>query len=257
MLPLAVFQYMSARSWKVRLACAVVIVTFVLSVVATYSRGGLLGTVAVFVFAFAFYLLRSRNWGFGIAVILLVTTLGTGAVILFAPDSFKDRMAGMAEYEKDESALGRLDAWGAGLRMMKDRPLLGVGAGCFSDAYGRKYKPFDAVANNWREAHSLYVQTFAELGALGGFFLFGLCALMAWHQRQIHSYGLPDPHIQKEVHYLADALTTGLIGFLVSGAFLSVAYYPHVYILSAMTIVLMRIAKETSEAGPEAVFDAR
>ncbi|MCC6158966.1 MAG: O-antigen ligase family protein [Deltaproteobacteria bacterium] len=257
MLPIPVFQFMATRHRWTRVACAVVIVSFVLSIIATYSRGGLLGMIAVFAFAFWFYLLRSRNWALGIAMIVVLATVGTGSIILFAPDNFKERMAGMHDYEKDESALGRLDAWGAGMRMFADRPVLGVGAGCFPDAYGRKYKPMDAVAANWREAHSLYVQTFAELGSLGAFFLFGLCAVVSVHLRRIHQYGLPDAQTQKEVHYYADAVTTGLIGFLVSGAFLSVAYYPHLYIMSAETMILMRIAEEESRKSPDLVPDAR
>ncbi|MCL4235787.1 MAG: O-antigen ligase family protein, partial [Deltaproteobacteria bacterium] len=124
MLPIPVFQFMATRHRWTRIGCVVVIGSFVLSIIATYSRGGLLGMIAVFAFAFWFYLLRSRNWGLGIAMIVIVATLGTGGVILFAPDNFKERMAGMHDYEKDESALGRLDAWGAGLRMFADRPIL-------------------------------------------------------------------------------------------------------------------------------------
>ncbi|MBZ0272451.1 O-antigen ligase family protein [bacterium] len=251
MMPMAIFQFLYAKTWKLRLACAGVVVAFVLAIVATYSRGGFLGLIAVFAMAFFFYIMRTRQWGKGVAIIVLVFLLGGIGIAIFAPDSFKERMGGMAEYEEDESALGRLDAWGAGVRMLVDQPLFGVGAGAFSDAYGLKYKPFDAIANTWREAHSFYVQTMAELGIAGIFCVGFLIFLEFRDQRRIHQYGIADPRIQKEVHFLADALTCGLVGFLVSGAFLSVLYYPHLYILATLTIILLNIARKTSQFTPE------
>ncbi|MCZ7582459.1 MAG: O-antigen ligase family protein [Deltaproteobacteria bacterium] len=193
-------------------------------------------------------MLRTRQWVKGITIAVVVSVIGGLTIVALAPKTFTDRMGGIQDYEEDESALGRLDAWGAGLRMLKDRPLLGVGAGAFSDAYGRKYKPFDAVAANWREAHSLYVQTFSELGVTGFGLLLGLFFLMFRDQRRVHQYALKDPQTQKEIHFFGDALTTGLVGLLVSGAFLSVLYYPHIYILSAMTMILLRVAQDFSRA---------
>lgn len=247
MLPLAIFQVFSAKRRRVRLLAAFVTLSFLASIVATYSRGGLLGSIAVFAMAYWFVLLRSRNWLKGMVVVLVFSLIGAVVLVTLTPESFTERMSGMTEISEDESALGRLDAWGAGMKMIRDQPFFGVGAGAFSDAYGTRYKPFDAVSANWREAHSLYVQAPAELGLVGAFFVFGLFALMYRHQRRIKLFGLSDPQRQKEVHFFADALTTGLVGFMVSGAFLSVTYYPNLYILSTLTIILMKLAAEDAE----------
>ncbi len=240
-LPLVVFQFLSRKGFWIRLILAGVAVVFLIAVVATYSRGGMLGSVAVFLMAYWFYIWRTKKFKQGIIVGVIVFFIGAVALILLAPQTFVDRMAGITDYKEDESAMGRLDAWGAGIKMFRDQPLFGVGAGAFATAYGTKYKPFDAVAANWREAHSLYFQALGELGLFGVFFLGGLCFLMLKQQRSIHYYAFSDPAKQMEIHFLADALTTGLVGFLVSGAFLSVTYYPNLYILSTLTIILKRI----------------
>jgi O-antigen ligase len=206
--------------------------------------------------AFWFSLWRSRQWLKGTAIILGVALVGFVAVMTLAPDTFLERMGGMGEYKEDESALGRLDAWGAGLRMLNEHPLFGVGAGAFSDAYGMRYKPTDAVAATWREAHSLYVQCFSELGLFGFFIVAGLVVVMFRDQRKISRFGVADAQLQRELHFFADALTAGLVGFLVSGAFLSVLYYPHLYILSTMSMILLRVTKDASVLTPKELADA-
>ena len=240
-LPLVVFQFLSTTKNWIRLLTAGITVIFLAAVVATYSRGGMLGSIAVFFMAYWFYIWRTRKFKQGILVGLIVFFIGTMALIALAPQAFVDRMTGITDYKEDESAMGRIDAWRAGSEMFRDQPLFGVGAGAFAIAYGTKYKPFDAVAANWREAHSFYFQALGELGLFGVIFLGGLIVLMFKQQRNVHYYSLPDPQTQMEIHFFADALTTGLVGFLVSGAFLSVTYYPNLYILSTLTMILWQI----------------
>ncbi len=246
-LPLVVFQFMATKKFWVRFLTGGIAVTFLAAVVATYSRGGMLGSIAVFLMAYWFYIWRTKKFRQGIFIGIIVLFFGAMTLIALAPQAFVDRMSGISDYREDESALGRLDAWRAGLMMFKDQPLFGVGAGAFSIAYGTKYKPFDAIAANWREAHSFYFQAIGELGIFGVFFICGLCFIMYKQQRSIQHYSFPDPQKQMEIHFFADALTTGLVGFLVSGAFLSVTYYPNLYILSTLTIILVRVTRDGNQ----------
>ena len=81
-----------------------------------------------------------------------------------APSGYFGRMGTVADYEEDNSAQQRLQAWGAALRMALDHPL-GVGAGNFNSAYGRRYNPStvgEGVSRvgwgnmRWISPHSIY-----------------------------------------------------------------------------------------------------
>ncbi|MCB1152897.1 MAG: putative O-glycosylation ligase, exosortase A system-associated [Deltaproteobacteria bacterium] len=249
MMPFAIaFVFIEKSKWLKLLAIYVILI-YIAAIVATYSRGGLLGLVAVFGMMFVLYIARTREWGKGLMLIIVAAILGVIALSVFAPDSFQKRMGTITEFEEDESALGRLDAWEAGLRMLKDHPLFGVGAGAFPDAYGRKYMPPDAIEARWRAAHSLYVEISAELGFTGITLLMFLAFLIFRDARRVHRYGLMDPRVQRDNRIFADAIVSGLIGYLVSGAFLSVGYYPHIYILSVFSILALDLTREAAEAG--------
>ncbi len=61
------------------------------------------------------------------------------------------------------SASGRTEYWRVAAKMIERRPLLGEGAG----SYERWWLQDRPVANEARNAHSLYLETLAELGPLG------------------------------------------------------------------------------------------
>jgi hypothetical protein len=61
------------------------------------------------------------------------------------------------------SSNGRIDLWRAAWRQFETRPLLGGGAGSF-EQYWRAHRPNSLEV---RDAHSLYLETAAELGAVG------------------------------------------------------------------------------------------
>jgi len=61
------------------------------------------------------------------------------------------------------SSNGRIDLWRAAWRQFESRPLLGGGAGSY-EQYWRQHRP---NALDVRDAHSLYLETLAELGAVG------------------------------------------------------------------------------------------
>src|SRR5207249_14532 len=64
--------------------------------------------------------------------------------------------------------LGSLDSnryayWGVALRMWRDHPLRGDGSGSFATEWRRRRKVMDPS----KDAHSLYIETAGELGAVG------------------------------------------------------------------------------------------
>jgi hypothetical protein len=70
--------------------------------------------------------------------------------------------------------------WRVAWRAFKAEPLHGVGAGGWA-VYWLRYRPFDAGA---QDAHSLYIQTLAELGVVGLALLAAFLAGIAWAARR-------------------------------------------------------------------------
>ena len=82
----------------------------------------------------------------------------------------------MTKYEADPSAQGRIMAWSSAIRMAVDHPLTGCGAGHFSVAFGRHYRPpgVGQTEMPWLNAHSIYFLALGEFGLSGIAFLLGL-----------------------------------------------------------------------------------
>lgn len=147
----------TSRSLLLRTTLLVAFGLQVSAVVVTHSRGGALGLTAAVVAAAVLSPRRGRALALG--------ALATAAVIAFAPASFWERTGTISTYETDASARGRLRTWETGRRALEDRPVLGVGAGNYLEAWNR-YMP-----RNVRElayaSHNLWMQVVVELGWLG------------------------------------------------------------------------------------------
>jgi O-antigen ligase len=123
----------------------------------TFSRGAL---VSLFVVLF-FQVIRSNNRMFysSIGSVLLLVLL------MVAPTSFWSRAETIVNFKEDASAMGRFYAWRAGFSMLQDRPLLGVGIGCFVMGWPI-YAPPEA-GTLWRAPHNTFIQVMGETGILG------------------------------------------------------------------------------------------
>jgi len=77
----------------------------------------------------------------------------------------------------DLSSAGRHDFWGVAIDAFGERPVLGAGAGNYEFAWERLRSLEQPVHN----AHSLYLEAFAELGLLGGLLVLALVGTLLWH----------------------------------------------------------------------------
>src|SRR5262249_3547898 len=118
--------------WLLRATAAGCVGTIAL----THSRGGFLALAT----AGAVMIWHSRQRALGIAFGLLACV----ALLLVLPHSVWERLGTIREYQLDSSAMARLRAWGIALRMIEDRPILGVGFWNFQGAYAR-YDPATAL----------------------------------------------------------------------------------------------------------------
>jgi hypothetical protein len=76
----------------------------------------------------------------------------------------------------DFSGTGRSEFWRVALDAFDEKPLLGHGAGTYQFSWAQ-HRSIDAAVHN---AHSLYLEAFAELGLAGGLLLIALVLALLW-----------------------------------------------------------------------------
>lgn len=222
-------------------------VIIILGVIGTSSRGATLGMIAVFGYL---WLRTPRKM-----LVLVGVAVVAGGVLLYAPPLYFERMGTIKNYEEEGSAQGRITAWKAGLRMAADHPIGGVSAGHFSISFGTKYKPKD-YWGPWLTAHSMYFLVLGELGLPG---IFTLAMLIVGGIREnarvgkavLARAGPEPPREVTEALRLLMLTSAAMVGFAVAGAFLSVAYYPHVFVLTAMLLAARSFALRQVGLQPE------
>jgi O-antigen ligase len=155
--PLLVATALHFRHCLVKSFLALVTLSMTYLVIITASRGGLLAFFAVVFGGIGF---ARRKLMLVIAVFLL--SIAAWAVM---PEQYRERYAAFTDVTSNINSVssGRWEIWGAGLRMMVGRPILGVGAGAFPWAYGSG----DFGPPQMMSPHNVYIQVLATTGLVG------------------------------------------------------------------------------------------
>lgn len=230
-IPFCLFMILETQSMTKKLFYSGILIVLILAVVASQSRGGMLALSGVGLY----YWIKSDRKILGVIGILFVSVL----IVSVAPPQFFERMETMTQTgeEMEGSAQGRLYAWGAAVRMVVDHPILGVGVGHFPVKYGMEYRP-EGVGRNeipWSTAHSSYFLILGELGVPGIVFLLMIISSnFIAGERTLRGLNTQLTERNASNRNLVIALNASLLAFAIGGAFLSAAYYPHIYLLAAL-----------------------
>jgi O-antigen ligase len=209
--------------------------TAVTAIVGSSSRGAVLGAVAVGLWMLAKS--RHRTRGFFIALAVAIV------VYLIIPPEQKARFEAMGS---DPTSLTRTAYWKHGLEMMRDYPILGIGFGNWSRYHAVMY-------GRGLLAHNIFIQAGAELGVTG---LLAFVALIVWTfvlNRDTRRVAGLIPERGRFAYYMAHGLDGAMVGFLVSGFFVTVLYYPYFWINLAMTVALNRATRGAAMPTPAVV----
>jgi probable O-glycosylation ligase (exosortase A-associated) len=237
-LPLFFFLSQTETDKRLRYLFRFLFVVTIPAIFFTYSRGALLGLIAVMVLMF----LQSKQR----LVLGPVIAVGMLVAILFAPEAWRNRMDPTRSDAVDASAASRINSWTFSWRLAADYPVTGGGFDTFTRPLFDRYAPNTADLHG---PHSVYFGVLAEHGFVGLFLYMTLVTavflsahLMVWRARR---------EGRDDVVNYANMFRFGLVGFLVSGAFLGRAYFDYFFMLIACVAILKNVYRSERAAEEE------
>jgi putative inorganic carbon (hco3(-)) transporter len=202
----------------------------------SFSRGGMLAAMTLLLVSFVLVPKRPRYNAIFALVVLLALRL--------AGPEVRDRFATalLAEGERDFSAQSRLDLWGLCWELMLKHPGLGVGPDHF---------PLVVYEYGWpagKEAHTLWLQTGAELGFPGLLFLvlfYGMSVVRLLPLTRTRGGG-HDPSFA----HLGRMVIAGLMGFVISAQFVTIEALELPYYIALVGAGVLKLASSRPTDAP-------
>lgn len=166
-LPMILYLRGEAAKSSIRTALTALLLMSVFAIVGTQSRGAF---ISLIVFG-GFFWLRSRHK----LAIIAASALALAPAIVFMPSSWSERMTTIAEADKDDSFMGRVDSWVINTKFALAHPLTGAGLrNPYQKVLAEKVDPIRAPRA--RAAHSIYFEMLGGAGFVGLFIYLSLLA---------------------------------------------------------------------------------
>lgn len=229
-LSLHLFSSMWKRSAKLeRVILMLCLVTPLLTIIGASSRGAQLAMLIVLVIFFNFKLFNIKVF-FAVAILL-------AAMLYMLPDQQKERFETLGN---DQTSELRKIYWRNGLAMIEEHPYVGVGYYNYIPYYV-DYFPEDILFVNARGdrvpelPHNILIQ----IGTDGGI------PALVFYLMFIHA-SLRSIHQSGGILKISKGLQLGLVGFFVAGQFVTVGYYPFLWI-SASIIASIKLLPKSKD----------
>lgn len=166
-IPFAAYLGFRARSALARLFCLFYIPVALVAILLTASRTGALGSAVALLFVL--YHLRAVKMKWRLAGIFLL--MGAAwATLTWVPQASLARISTILAEVRGGSLNERLNIWAAGLQVFATHPVLGVGAGTFSQAV-------EPILKEPRAPHNAFLAIAVEEGFVGLFLWLSLITL--------------------------------------------------------------------------------
>ncbi len=238
LLPLINYLRVTSREKIVSVLCFIAMGLTLVAIIGTYSRGALLALFGLG----AFYTVRSRA-GF---LPLVLGALLVAALPNIMPSAWFDRMNTINTANQDASFEGRLAAWKTSWNVAKARPLLGGGFSAIQMKWVTDQYKSPGSLTEGKAAHSIYFEVLGDHGFVG--LLLYLALLTAALKNTISTLrraaGDPSLYWARE---MARTMQACIVGFLIGGAALSMAYYDGFLVLLALTACLDAVVRRSEE----------
>ena len=234
---------------------------FILAAMATLSRGGFMGLAAVG--AYCWYRSPKKMNA------LIVLAVAVAFMLLLAPATYWDEITSSFSDEtlgEDGTGGARLYTWGIAMKMFFANPIIGIGQGNFPWTFGiyEAGETFLERSFGGRAAHSAWVTLIAELGLAGIVIVGGMLLQCYKDLKLVRTTFAPVKTGQKHGQtvkvgedvraYLARAMEGSLIGIIATGVFISILWYPALWVMMAFVVALRNVSEtKTGGASPAAV----
>jgi O-antigen ligase len=206
-----------------------------LAIVLTGSRGGFVGLLTVALFLVVKMARRRFRTAAGVVA-------GLAVLLFLVPNPLLERIRasglhpGVRDAGVDYSDRARMDEIKGGLRMIRARPISGVGLGNYKE-WMEGFSDLETVAI----AHNTYLQIAAELGLPA---LLAFLVLIGCTYRSLSEAGrLAQRAGETELRDIASAVQVGLLGFLASAMFLSAEFEKFFWLIVFLSVPLERAAR--------------
>ncbi|CAD5375215.1 Putative O-glycosylation ligase, exosortase A system-associated [Rubrivivax sp. A210] len=233
--PLMRYLHLQMTDSRAKLVMAAAMGLCVATVLGTHSRGALLGVAAMGLVLWQ----RGQNkilWG----VVLVFMAM---AALSLMPEHWWSRMNTIKTYEADGSAMGRINAWWMAFNLAKQN-IFGGGFMIYNAEVFARYAP---VPDDVHAAHSIYFQILGEHGFIGFFLWLAIGVSTWWTAQGLIKDGRRHPQI-KWAADLGAMVQVSMVGYAVTGAFLSLTYYDLPYNVMVMAAVGRRLASRRMAA---------
>lgn len=230
-LPIALFLLREPRRWQ-RAGLAACILLTLVAVGLAASRGGFLALVV----ALGFFWWRSPRRLRNLALVAVVLV----PLAALAPDSAFHRLV-KPDYSDQEAVQNRLVVWRAGLKIIEEHPLSGIGLGNFK-AMVEHFEHSGLRVESL--AHNTYIQLAADLG-LPGLVLFLALFIVAFRLagRAARQAG------EGTLLWLAgNGIQAALLGCAVGVCFLSAEAQKLIWLMLALSPCLLVLARHAQPA---------
>lgn len=223
-LPVAIFFVIALRPYwtrRMNLLALAIPLSAAMTIIATSSRGAQIGMAAIGVLL----LMQVKHRVRAFVMVGLVGLLAWAVI----PESQKQRFSEMGE---DQTSLSRLQYWADAREIMQEYPMLGIGYKNWLPYYRTHYNAIGELP------HNIFYEAGAELGFVGLFALFGLIGATLYMNRKTRRLAKRLPGGGRFAWHMGLAFDGALIGFVITGYFVTVLYYPFLWINLAMTVAL-------------------
>ena len=240
--PIALYLWIGLRRYWSKPKSIVVLalpVTALLGMVASSSRGALLGGAVV-----GLWMLFKSQYRVKGTIVMVVLALGLYAI---TPPEQKGRLG---DSGSDQTSVERLDMWKDGLVIAREHPLSGIGYFIWTPYRVRQ-------GHRALLPHNIFIQCVSELGYTGLLVFLTMIVSTFWMNHRSRKRLRRVPGHSPFLWHLSLGLDGGLIGFLTSGFFVTVLYYPFFWINLALTTALYSVVSTDMRAGSKVVAPGR
>lgn len=169
--------------------------------------------------------------------VLFATALIAWAGYALLPGAEKARFRSAGD---DNTSVQRIDYLKAGVRMIREHPVLGIGYFNFAPYYAVHY-PQKLWHGQSQLPHNIFIQVGTDSGLLG----LGIFLILIYRNFQSAKIIQRECKTNKDAPPFAASVARGLatstVGFIIAGQFDTISYYPFFWINLALTVSLANI----------------